>query len=239
MRKAMRGENVPGMDARYWLALLAASLFGTASGDFIAKVLDFGFLGGLIPFAILLAGVFVAERRARAPTEAYYWAAIVITRTAATNIADYSTHDLGLGTIATAAGLAALLVLALRAFARPGGHFALVADARYWLAVMIAGILGTVGGDAVSHAVGLADGLLAVAPLVGVILAWHIAARPTRTADYWIALVAVRITGTIGADFLASEQGLGMGLRWSMPLTGLILLGALMLPRRRPVTVEA
>jgi uncharacterized membrane-anchored protein len=42
-----------------------------------------------------------AERRTRIPTEAYYWLAIIVLRTAATNLADLSTHDLKLGYGAT------------------------------------------------------------------------------------------------------------------------------------------
>jgi uncharacterized membrane-anchored protein len=234
----MRQCNVPGIDARYWLALLAASLFGTAAGDFAADVLDLGFLGGLLPFAVLLAAAFAAERRGPSPTEAYYWSAIVITRTAATNIADYTTHDLGLGYLAVTAGLAALLVAVLLAGARQGPKadgFRLVADGRYWIAVMIAGVLGTVGGDTLSHTIGLGQALATATPVAAAIIVWQITARPIRKLDYWAALVAVRVTGTIGADFLASHRGLGLGLRWSMPLTGLLLLAALLMPRRTRV----
>jgi uncharacterized membrane-anchored protein len=38
-----------------------------------------------------------AERRARIPTDPYYWLAIIVLRTAVTNLADLCTHDLNPG----------------------------------------------------------------------------------------------------------------------------------------------
>ena len=44
----MHVKNVPVLDLRYWIAILLASIMGTAFGDFISGDLKFGFAGGLL-----------------------------------------------------------------------------------------------------------------------------------------------------------------------------------------------
>ena len=76
------------MGARYWTALCLASIFGANMGDFFARDLGLGHVHGLPFLALALAVVLIGERFDRSVHQAYYWTAIIIVRTAATNVAD-------------------------------------------------------------------------------------------------------------------------------------------------------
>src|SRR5258708_26024133 len=104
----MQPTHVPAAGDRYWVALSIASVFGANTGDFIAKYLHLGHWGGLPALAILLAVVFFLERRDSAVNQAYYWAAIILVRTAATNLADLGAGDFHLGPPGLVAALAAV-----------------------------------------------------------------------------------------------------------------------------------
>src|SRR5216684_4466916 len=109
----MQVKNLPRITTRYWSAILAASMCGANTGDFLARNLHLGHARGLVPLAVLFCVILWAERRARQPTEVYYWLAVIVLRTAATNLADLATHDLKLGYGVVVSGLAALLVVIL------------------------------------------------------------------------------------------------------------------------------
>ncbi len=106
----MRVSNVPAITRRYWAAILVASMCGANTGDFLSHNLHLGHTRGLLPLAALFLLILWAERCARVPTEVYYWLAIIVLRTAATNLADLCTHDLKLGYGATEIGLTLLLI---------------------------------------------------------------------------------------------------------------------------------
>src|SRR6202035_4202737 len=84
--KLMNPKNLPTIDARYWTAILAASMCGANTGDFASRILGLGHTRGLLPFALIFGLILWAERRSRKATELYYWLAIIVLRTAATNL---------------------------------------------------------------------------------------------------------------------------------------------------------
>ena len=229
----MRHTPVPG--PRYWAALTAASVFGANMGDFVAHNLGMGHARGLLPLAAILAGVLFAERRARGGGEVFYWLAIVVVRTAATNLADLATHDgriaYPLVIVALAALLAMLAVVGAREVAgraaRPGMP---ATDGLYWVGMLTAGTLGTAAGDYVADGLGLGAGVGTLA--LGVVLAAMFVVRgrpgPATIASYWSTVVAARAAGTTAGDFLAGHDGLALGLPVSTTLTGLALLGILL-----------
>src|SRR3954470_17084224 len=106
----MQTRNLPVISGRYWIAILVASMCGANTGDFLSHNLNLGHYRGLLPLAVIFAVIIWAEKRARIATEAYYWLAIIVLRTAATNLADLCTHDLKLGYGATEIGLTLLLI---------------------------------------------------------------------------------------------------------------------------------
>jgi len=161
----MQVSNVPTITRRYWAAILVASMCGANTGDFLSHNLHLGHTRGLLPLAALFLLILWAERRARIPTEAYYWLAIIVLRTAATNLADLCTHDLKLGYRASGIGLTLVLVAFLVAdrnrcssispIAQQDRPRLLTTNGNYWLAMLTAGTLGTASGDFTADVVGL------------------------------------------------------------------------------------
>jgi uncharacterized membrane-anchored protein len=161
----MRVSNVPAITRRYWAAILVASMCGPNTGDFLSHNLHLGHTRGLLPLAALFLLILWAERRAKIPTEAYYWLAIIVLRTAATNLADLCTHDLKLSYGATEIGLTLLLIAFLVTDRSRGSSIRSIAEqdrptlpttnGNYWLAMLTAGTLGTASGDFTADVVGL------------------------------------------------------------------------------------
>jgi len=152
----VRAQNLPRISGRYWCAIVVASMAGANTGDFAARYLQLGHIRGLLPLTLIFLAIVWAETSARRATETYYWLAIIVLRTGATNLADLATHDLRLGYPLTLAALAAFIIAVLLfAYWRDGSAAPAAVDGRklpatdgaYWLAMLTAGTLGTAGGD--------------------------------------------------------------------------------------------
>lgn len=233
----MQQTHVPAAGSRYWVALSIASVFGANTGDFIARYLHLGHVGGLPVLALLLALILFAERRDRSVHQAYYWMAVIVVRTAATNLADFGASDLKLGRpgliVALAVLLAAALVFTPPAKTAPQRHwpFGLPnTDAKYWLAMLIAGTLGTAIGDQMSFTSGL--GTLNASLIEGAVLVALLGAgRMGPLANlwfYWLTVVAVRSAGTSFGDYLAHDV---FGLAMSTLVTGVVFVLTLLVWR--------
>jgi uncharacterized membrane-anchored protein len=118
----MQQIHLPTLGARYWAALCLASIFGANMGDFFARNLGLGHVAGLPFLALALAIVIASERFDRSVHQVYYWTAIIIVRTGATNFADFACGDMKLPRGLVIIGLAVALVVALLpAGDSPGG----------------------------------------------------------------------------------------------------------------------
>jgi uncharacterized membrane-anchored protein len=238
----MKQCHVPQLGLRYWTALCLASVFGANMGDFFAHDIGLGHVAGLPFLAVALAGVFIAERFENAAHEVYYWLAIVVVRTAATNLADFFSVDLRLPKPWVMASLAVLLALIVAAAWQlvwrnsadndDAQRNLLRADYSYWLAMLVAGTLGTVMGDFFSHdlrlgnAVGSAVLCLLLAPF------FVAAARRSSLSLllYWSTIVMIRAAGTTVGDLLAARHALGLPL--STAVTGLLFVALLVVWRK-------
>jgi uncharacterized membrane-anchored protein len=83
LRFSRAGQNLPTITPRYWTAILVASMAGANMGDFFSRNLHLGHTRGLLPLAAIFVVILWAENRAKIATEAYYWLAIIVVRTAA------------------------------------------------------------------------------------------------------------------------------------------------------------
>jgi uncharacterized membrane-anchored protein len=247
----MRPYHVPILGFRYWSALCIASVFGANMGDFFAHNLGLGHVAGLPFLAIALAVVFLVERFDHAAHEAYYWLAIVVVRTAATNLADFFSVDLRLGKPWVMAGLAVLLALSVAAAwqllwrharnSNDAQRNLLRADYSYWLAMLIAGTLGTVMGDFFSH--DLRFGHARASIVLSALLApfFFLGARRLlwSLSFYWATIVMIRAAGTAVGDLLAERNMFGLPL--STAVTGLALVALLIVwrsPKRDAIAVR-
>ena len=241
-------RNLPSVNAKYWLSLGAASIFGTNTGDFVAGYLHVGHLAGLPYLALLFGAIVLAARFSEQSSVLYFWAAIITVRTAATNVGD-TFHDFHVPYSACLPFVLALFAASVLLYKRVAGNSAkdgtMRVDAAYWLAMMLAGILGTIGGDFASFRLGLtpAGAALAVGIFVPVSIVWF--ARKGSLLDpvpYWTTVALIRTAGTAAGDALAQALRLSV----STVVTGLIFAGLVLYfygfqstHRVRPATAAA
>jgi uncharacterized membrane-anchored protein len=233
----MRSESTPPLGLRYWAAICAASVAGCNLGDFVSLYLHWGHWMGLGPLALMLLAIMFAEKNTR-PTEAWYWAAILVVRTAATNIADLATHTFGLDYPWVIAALAVIQVLLVRSVAwaeadgRSGPYPKPNANGWYWASMVAAGAFGTANGDATAEALKLGTGVgtLVLGAALSIALCVGFATRWSKKAVYWFAIVAARSAGTTAGDWLAfsdNGRGAGLGLPASTTITCTVFIAIL------------
>jgi uncharacterized membrane-anchored protein len=234
----MQPNHLPALGPRYWTALCLASIFGANMGDLFARNLGLGHVNGLPFLAIALIVVVVAERFDRMRHQSYYWIAIIIVRTAATNFADFAAGDLKLPRVWVMAALTILLAAALWMSWRfawrrleDKSSNVLRADLGYWASMFIAGTLGTVMGDFCSHNMGLHDGgaAMLLSPIVAVLFLIGQRGALLLLPFYWLTVVAIRAAGTSVGDFISGRDMLGLPL--STAVTGALFVALLLIWR--------
>jgi Repeat of Unknown Function (DUF347) len=230
----MQPIHLPTAGPRYWAALCIASIFGANMGDFFARNIGLGHVAGLPFLAVALAIVIVVERFDRLQHQWYYWTAIIIVRTAATNFADFAAGDLKLPRVWIIVALTVILAAALwmtwqfvwrrLAYRADGASTVLRADAGYWVCMFIAGTLGTVIGDFCSNNLRLDDGgaSLLLCPIVAVLLVVGRNGWLRLLPFYWLTVVAIRAAGTSFGDLISGRNLLGLPL--SAAVTGALLV---------------
>jgi uncharacterized membrane-anchored protein len=153
----MRTRNLPTIDAGYWAAIVAASICGTNTGDLAAGPLGLGHVRGILPLGAIFLAIIWAEKILDWTTVAFYWLAIIVLRTMATNIADFATHDLKLSYPVFVLLLTAIMGVMIwadrfrtdtTAQQVEGSNARLpTTDWSYWALMLAAGVLGTALGD--------------------------------------------------------------------------------------------
>ncbi len=222
----MKQIHVPAVNARYWTGITLASVFGTNLGDFYAHESGLGLGRGLLVLAVLAGLCFLVERRDTRPHEAWYWLVIILIRTGATNIADYLAFRLRVPSVALAIGLCVLLAalawfthfVGARRAESDGAKKLPDTDTIYWLAMLTAGVLGTVLGDDLSHKFG--EGAASIGTLVLLLASLALVRNIWSIMIYWTVVAIARTTGTTIGDFLAESRRLHLGLTRSTFLTG-------------------
>jgi uncharacterized membrane-anchored protein len=167
---------------------------------------------GILPLTALFLAIAWGERLLDWTTVAFYWLAIIVLRTMATNIADFATHDMKLSY-----PVFVLLVIAFMGAMIWSDRFrtgtkeqqTIASDVRlpttdwsYWIVMLGAGVLGTALGD------WLADAGLGVywASLIGMSFffgaVWAAYRFGLTKYWYWIAIATCRTWGTDIGDML-------------------------------------
>jgi uncharacterized membrane-anchored protein len=199
----------------FWLAMYAASALGTNLGDFWADALGLGLAASFASLAAISLALILADRRFG--RELFFWLAIVLLRAMATNVGDYLTDDLGLARLVSALALGAATLAAGWATLGTGSPRI---DARYWFAMFLGGVFGTIAGDFVSHGIGLPLATAVLAALLAFAVLLRSASAPAALLGYWVIVLIERAAGTPAGDLLAEERGLGFGLPVAMAITG-------------------
>lgn len=241
----MKPIHLPALGPRYWAALCIASIFGANMGDFFAHNLGLGHVAGLPFLAAALAIVTLAERFDMLRHQAYYWCAIIIVRTAATNFADFAAGDLKLPRLWIMVILAILLIAAVWLSWRFAWRWlanktdeVLCADLGYWVCMFLAGTLGTVIGDYSSHNLKLDDvgAAILLSPMVVLLFFAGRDGRLLLLPFFWTTVVAIRAAGTAIGDYLAGRHMLGLPV--STAVTGAVFVVLLLIWKERARAVQ-
>ena len=249
----MRDRNLPTIDAGYWAAIVAASMCGTNAGDLAAGPMGLGHVHGMLPIGALFLAIIWAEKALNWTTVAFYWLAIIVLRTMATNVADFATHDLKLSYAVFLPLLVAFMAAMLWAdpLSAPAkdpveGRPMLPATGwSYWVLMLGAGVLGTAVGDWLAEDLGLG---LYWASLIGApVFAGAVSAAYRFKLGkpwYWLAVAACRTWGTNLGDTLVDKfpfSASKAATLWiSTGLTGALLASVILFwtHRSRAVAVE-
>ena len=235
----MQIKHTPLTNARYWSAIAIASVFGTNLGDLYANDSGLGLIQGVPILAVLWAIVYFVEKRVQRPTEIFYWLCIIILRTGATNIADYMAGRRHMGIDrwvlsicfgAAIAGLAIWTAVAERKATGANERKLLPdTDARYWATMLLAGIFGTVLGDALQKVMGQGEASLALIVVLAATLLLYSKGLFGWVYGYWVTVAVARTTGTAVGDWLAETKKLNIGLTVATIISGVIFVAILVL----------
>ena len=224
----MQTRHVPAIDLRYWFGITFASIFGTNLGDFYAHESGLGLGLGLMVLVILFAATYWIEAKDGTAHEIYYWLAIIIIRTGATNIADYLAFRVHIPALPLASGLAAIIAVLAWCGSTPRSQAELGStgpalaktNLTYWGAMLGAGVFGTVVGDICSHHFGKGPASIGLGLMLVILLAAAKSHVANRVAVYWCAVALARTAGTCIGDWFAENRILHIGLPLSTLLTG-------------------
>lgn len=237
----MKHIHMPRVDARYWASITMASIFGTNLGDFYAHESGLGIVAGVGILAALAGLVFLAERRDTRAHELYYWLVIIIIRTGATNIADYLAFRVHIPAIplsialgAAIAGFAAWMAMTESKAEVEANQGLPDTDGKYWVAMLFAGVFGTVLGDVCSHYYTEANASLGLGLILAVILLGRWQGIVAAIPGYWLTVSVARTAGTAMGDWLAENKIFDIGLSVSTLITGCVFVGILLLWRSAP-----
>jgi len=242
----MRRIHVPQVNGIYWGGILLASVFGTNLGDYYAHESGLGIIPGLLVLAFLTLPLFILERFDGSAHTLYYWLVIVIIRTGATNIADYLQFRVRVPQLRLCLVLAALIALfgywqqrlSANLNQRPSLTSVGLPDSGppYWLAMLGAGVFGTVLGDVCSHVFGQGTASIGLGVLLALSLTLWRHSWGAIVAIYWLTVAVARTTGTAIGDWLAESKDLNFGLAAATVMSGIAFAGLLLLSQRRQAT---
>jgi len=234
----MKLIHTPRVSTRYWTAIALASVFGTNLGDFYAHESGLGIVKGLSVLALIAGFTFVIERFDEHRHELYYWAVILIIRTGATNIADYLAYGARIPRLLLTVSLAGLIALfgwaSYRTMRSSITSFTLNGtNASYWLAMLSAGVFGTVLGDICEDRFGEGISAIALTAILGIVLVMGFRRATQFIAVYWTVVAVARTAGTAIGDWIAENQILHVGLSVSTLLSAIAFVGVVLFWRDR------
>ena len=217
--------------APFWIAMYVASALGTNLGVY-AQYFKLGLVASFVLTMIVSVMLIYADLKNGRKTEIFFWIAIVVFRAGATNVGDFITHNLHLSYALASFVLAAATLAAGAATRSAQGGASAMIDLRYWVAMFIAGVFGTIFGDLVAHAITFFAALSRSARLSPLLSTpAHVLLQPRSLA--------------IGRSFLSSapreprlvigstlKHGLALGLPIASMITTALLLTALEFRRR-------
>ena len=165
--------------ALYWLVILTTSTAGTTMSDYMDRTLGLGYATGALILAGTLALVLIAWRVAVGDlsvslistrrSEAFYWAAILVSNTLGTALGDYLADSSGLGFLGGAILIGTLILFVALAYRFTKVDHVLL----FWLAFVLTRPFGATFGDLLTKPLdrgGLGFGTIGSSAVLGVLL---------------------------------------------------------------------
>lgn len=215
-------NKIAAVTALFWVLKIIATTLGETTGDFIAQTLNLGYVAGLGITGVALVALIVFQVRMDKFHPAAFWAAIVATTTAGTEISDMMDRTFGLGYTIGSIILTAGLLLTLLVWYRRDGNLDVDpivrkdAEVMFWVAVVFSNSLGTAFGDFLVDVAGLSymSAALVCTAVIAVVLVLHHTKTMNDIALFWIAFIFTRPFGATFGDFLTkpvAHGGLDLG----------------------------
>ncbi|HMN40532.1 MAG TPA: hypothetical protein PKE29_06765 [Phycisphaerales bacterium] len=209
--------KVPQVTLGFWILKILATTLGETGGDSVSMSMGLGYLAGTAIFAVLFAGVVVAQILASKFHPVLYWTTIVATTTVGTTLADFATREMGIGYPGGTAILVALLGGSLAAWYLTLGSISVESvraprtEVFYWVTIMFSQTLGTALGDwtADSLGFGYAGGAGVFGGLLAIVAGAYYFTRVSRTLLFWAAFVLTRPLGAVVGDLLDKPLAAG------------------------------
>ncbi len=228
-------NKVAAITAFFWIAKIIATTLGETAGDFLAQTLNLGYVVGFFVTVALLVGVLVVQIRANTHHPTLFWAAIVATTTAGTEISDMMDRTFGFGYVLGSTILFAGLLLTLAIWFYRKHTLSVEpmvekdSELLFWIAVVFSNSLGTAFGDALIDPIGMSfvQGALVCSGVIAVVLLLHYFTRINGVLLFWVAFIFTRPFGATFGNFLTKEHargGLELGtLETSLVATALLV----------------
>lgn len=218
----------------FWIMKIIATTLGETAGDFISMTLGLGYyVAFAITFAILAVILFFQIQSDRY-RPALFWAAVIATTTAGTEVSDLMDRSFGLGYAVGSLILVTCLLTVLAIWYYRDRDLSVYpilkkdAETTYWLAVVFSNSLGTAFGDFLTSNLGLSyiQGALVTATVIGVVMALHYVSQLNDVLLFWLAFIFTRPFGATFGDFLTKpikDGGLSLPRGYASMLALLLL----------------
>lgn len=231
-------NKVAQVTLAFWIMKILATTLGETAGDFISMTLAMGYYAGLAVTLAGLAIVLFLQVRAERFHPVLFWAAIIATTTAGTEISDFMDRSLKLGYLWGSLILVSCLATTLAVWHfrdRDLSVYPIVrrdAELTFWLAVLFSNSLGTAFGDFLVNDLGLhyLQGALVTAGVILIVVTLHSATRINEILLFWVAFIFTRPFGATFGDLLTkpiADGGLNIPREYASAITMLMLISVL------------
>lgn len=243
-------RKLPEITLLFWLVKTVAVTLGETLGDLLGITVGFGYFATAAIFLGFLVAAVTVQVRAARLQPALYWAAVLGTSLAGTEISDLLNRGFGHGSAQSGVGyaggaliLTAALLAVFLAWWRTGQTYDVEAIASrqgeilYWVAILVSNTLGTSSGDWLADDTGLGfrGAFLLIAAVLLLLAAAHRLTAVNATVLFWPAFVLTRPLGAAGGDALTKPVGaggLGWGTAWGSAALAAVLTGLIMYQTR-------
>ena len=236
--------KLPEVTLGFWVIKVLVTTLGETGGDAVSMSMQLGYAAGSAIFLVLFVAAVAMQVRTDRFRPAPYWAAIIMSTTFGTTLADLVDRSLGFGYAGGSALLVLLLLASLALWKRSMGTIDVgsvasrKAETFYWVTIAFSQTLGTALGDwtADSAGLGYAGGALLFGSLLLLVALAYFGTSVSRTVLFWTAFVLTRPLGAVVGDFLDKPLEHG-GLALSRYAASAVLLGlvaglVMVLPQR-------